>query len=114
MRADKNLLAGSTTLLVLSLLSKGDKYGYEMIAELDRRSDHTFALKEGTLYPILHALERDGAVRGYQAEVPTGRVRKYYRITGKGLRALEAQKKEWRTFTAAVNAVLSGAAPAMA
>ena len=106
--ADKTLLSGSTTLLVLSLLSEGDKYGYEMIAELDRRSDHTFALKEGTLYPILHALERDGAVRGYQAEAPTGRVRK------KGLRALEAQKKEWRTFTAAVNAVLSGAAPAMA
>ena len=103
--ADKTLLSGSTTLLVLSLLSEGDKYGYEMIAELDRRSDHTFALKEGTLYPILHALERDGAVRGYQAEAPTGRVRKYYRITG---------KKEWRTFTAAVNAVLSGAAPAMA
>ena len=112
--ADKTLLSGSTTLLVLSLLSEGDKYGYEMIAELDRRSDHTFALKEGTLYPILHALERDGAVRGYQAEAPTGRVRKYYRITGKGLRALEAQKKEWRTFTAAVNAVLSVAAPAMA
>ena len=86
----------------------------DVLAELDRRSDHTFALKEGTLYPILHALERDGAVRGYQAEAPTGRVRKYYRITGKGLRALEAQKKEWRTFTAAVNAVLSGAAPAMA
>ena len=43
--ADKTLLSGSTTLLVLSLLSEGDKYGYEMIAELDRRSDHTFALK---------------------------------------------------------------------
>ena len=41
MKADKNLLSGSTTLLVLSLLSTGDKYGYEMIAELDERSDHT-------------------------------------------------------------------------
>ena len=61
-KADKNLLSGSTTLLVLSLLSSGDKYGYEMIAELEARSDHTFTLKEGTLYPILHTLEKDGAV----------------------------------------------------
>ncbi|WP_368243524.1 helix-turn-helix transcriptional regulator, partial [Flavonifractor plautii] len=50
-KADKNLLSGSTTLLVLSLLSSRDKYGYEMIAELEARSDHTFTLKEGTLYP---------------------------------------------------------------
>ena len=70
--ADKTLLSGSTTLLVLSLLSEGDKYGYEMIAELDRRSDHTFALKEGTLYPILHTLEKDGAVKSYEKEAPTG------------------------------------------
>ena len=58
-KADKNLLSGSTTLLVLSLLSSGDKYGYEMIAELEARSDHTFTLKEGTLYPILHTLEKE-------------------------------------------------------
>ncbi len=46
----RTCLSGSTTLLVLSLLSSGDKYGYEMIAELEARSDHTFTLKEGTLY----------------------------------------------------------------
>ena len=67
-KADKNLLSGSTTLLVLSLLSSGDKYGYEMIAELEARSDHTFTLKEGTLYPILHTLEKDGAVKSYEKE----------------------------------------------
>ena len=82
-KADKNLLSGSTTLLVLSLLSSGDKYGYEMIAELEARSDHTFTLKEGTLYPILHTLEKDGAVKSYEKEAPTGRMRKYYRITRK-------------------------------
>ena len=51
MKADKSLLSGSTTLLVLSLLSTGDKYGYEMIAELDARSDHTFTLKRGPSTP---------------------------------------------------------------
>ena len=58
-KADKNLLSGSTTLLVLSLLSSGDKYGYEMIAELEARSDHTFQLMEGSLYTILHTREKD-------------------------------------------------------
>ena len=114
MKADKNLLSGSTTLLVLSLLSTGDKYGYEMIAELDARSDHTFTLKEGTLYPILHSLEKEGAVKSYTRESDTGRTRKYYRITKKGLRALEERKKEWTAFSEAVNAVLARTSPALA
>ena len=114
MKADKNLLSGSTTLLVLSLLSTGDKYGYEMIAELDARSDHTFTLKEGTLYPILHGLEKEGAVKSYTREADTGRTRKYYRITKKGLKALEEQKKEWVAFSEKVNAILAGCAPAPA
>ena len=112
MKADKNLLSGSTTLLVLSLLSTGDKYGYEMNAELDARSNHTFTLKEGTLYPILHGLEKEGAVKSYTKEADTGRTRKYYRITKKGLRALEEQKKEWVEFSEKVNAILVGCAPA--
>ena len=49
-----------TQLLVLSLLSGEDMYGYQMIVELARRSDHTFEMKEGTLYPVLHGLEKEG------------------------------------------------------
>ena len=106
-KADKNLLSGSTTLLVLSLLSSGDKYGYEMIAELEARSDHTFTLKEGTLYPILHTLEKDGAVKSYEKEAPTGRMRKYYRITRKGLELLTEKRAEWEQFSHGVDQVLS-------
>lgn len=113
-KTDKNLLSGSTTLLVLSLLAAGDKYGYEMIAELEARSDHTFTLKEGTLYPILHALEKEGAVQAYEKAAPTGRTRKYYHITRKGLRLLDEKKEEWVEFTQTVNAILTGSAPAMA
>lgn len=112
MKADKNLLSGSTTLLVLSLLSRGDKYGYEMIAELEQRSDHTFTLKEGTLYPILHGLENEGAVKSYTKEAGTGRVRKYYHITKKGLRVLDEQKKEWVNFSEKVNAIIAAPSPA--
>ena len=66
-----------TKLLVLSLLSGEDMYGYQMIVELGRRSNRTFEMKEGTLYPVLHGLEKDGYVEAYQQEAPTGRVRKY-------------------------------------
>ena len=114
MKPDKSLLSGSTTLLILSLLSGGDMYGYEMIAQLEARSDHTFTLKEGTLYPILHTLERDGAVKSYEKEAPTGRTRKYYHVTKKGLRLLDEKKEEWTEFSKTVNAILAGAAPALA
>lgn len=108
MKENKSLLAGSTTLLVLSLLSSGDKYGYEMIAELEVRSDHTFTMKEGTLYPILHGLEKDGAVSSYSRETPAGRTRKYYHITRKGLKLLDEKKQEWTSFSRLVNAIVSG------
>ena len=51
-----------TQLLVLSLLAREDMYGYQMIVELERRSDGTFSMKEGTLYPVLHGMEKDGLV----------------------------------------------------
>ena len=57
MELDKGLVSGSMALLVLKLLEDGDKYGYQMIEELKRRSDDTFQLKDGTLYPLLHGLE---------------------------------------------------------
>ena len=114
MKFDKGLMAGGSTLLVLSLLEKQDMYGYQMIEELARRSNDVFQMKEGTLYPILHGLEKEGAVKSYTKEADTGRTRKYYRITKKGLRALEEQKKEWVEFSEKVNAILAGCTPALA
>ena len=106
MKIDKSLISGSTTLLILSLLSREDLYGYQMITELSRRSDHTFELKEGTLYPILHGLEADGLVTVREKAAETGRMRKYYRITKKGLKMLEEKKAEWSFFAEKVNAVI--------
>ena len=83
-------------LLVLSLLAGEDMYGYQMIVELARRSDHTFEMKEGTLYPVLHGLERDGAVEAYQQEAPTGRMRKYYRLTRRGAAVLREEAAAWQ------------------
>lgn len=108
MKVNKSLITGSTTMLVLSLLKDRDKYGYEMIKELEKCSDETFSLKEGTLYPILHGLEVDGMVESYSKESELGRKRKYYRLTQKGLKLLEEKKKEWDLFTSKVNKVLKG------
>ena len=95
-----------THLLVLSLLAGEDMYGYQMILELARRSDHTFEMKEGTLYPVLHGLEKEGLVEAYQQEAPTGRMRKYYHLTRKGGAALKTEREVWKTYSNAVNAVL--------
>ena len=95
-----------TQLLVLSLLAKEDMYGYQMIVELGRRSNHTFDMKEGTLYPVLHALEKSSYVEAYQQEAPTGRMRKYYHLTRKGGEALRTEQEEWKRYSGAVNAVL--------
>ena len=106
MKLDKGLVAGSSTLLILSLLEHGDLYGYQMIEELARRSNDVFQMKEGTLYPVLHGLERDGAVEAYQQEAPTGRMRKYYRLTRRGAAVLREEAAAWQTYSGAVNAVL--------
>ena len=114
MKFDKGLMAGSSTMLVLSLLEGGDMYGYQMIEELARRSNDAFQMKEGTLYPILHGLEKSGCLTAYQQEAPTGRVRKYYHITKSGLELLEEKQKEWKLFSEKVYAVVFGEAPALA
>lgn len=98
----------SVSMLVLALLKGREMYGYQIIEELDRRSEHVFRMKEGTLYPVLHGLEKDRLVTAREAEAPNGRMRRYYAITEKGLRVLEEKEKEWQTFSRAVTAILAG------
>ena len=114
MKFDKGLMAGSSTLLVLSLLEGGDMYGYQMIEELSRRSNDAFQMKEGTLYPILHGLEKEKYLTSYQQEAPSGRMRKYYRLTRRGRQLLDEKKQEWEAFHQGVGDVLSGGANALA
>ena len=109
MKIDKDLMKGSTTLLILNLLSIEDMYGYQMVKELEMRSDDTFTLKEGTMYPILHTLESEGMVESYWDESGTARKRKYYHITDKGQKLLEQKKKEWQVYSNTVNKVIGGA-----
>lgn len=106
MKIEKSLMSGSTPMLILSLLRERDMYGYEMVTQLQKRSDDTFRLKEGTLYPILHTMEKNGWVRAYTSQTPSGRERKYYRLTAEGRVQLQLKETEWKVFSEKINAVL--------
>ena len=106
MDIDKSLLSGSTPLLILALLKDRDLYGYEMAAELARRSDDTFRLKEGTLYPLLHTLEKKRWLRSYTRQTEAGRQRRYYSLTQEGRHQLEEKTAQWQQFSRAVDRVL--------
>lgn len=105
---DKKMMAMGTTMLVLKLLEEEDLYGYQMIRKLEERSNSVFSLKEGTLYPILHGLEEQGAVESYQKAAETGRMRKYYHLTKKGKKLFKEKREEWEIFEGAVQNVLKG------
>ena len=109
MNPNKTLLSGSTELLIMKLLEKEDMYGYQMIEELRRRSDHTFDLKAGTLYPLLHTLEQKGFIEAWEEEA-AGRPRRYYRLTEKGRGQLQRKEAEWRSYARGVSLVLEGGA----
>ena len=98
---------GGMDLLILHLLAERDMYGYEMVTELASRSNEVFQLKEGTLYPLLHALENAGEVASYSHTAPTGRERRYYRLTEKGEQRFREKVREWRSFSESVNTVLN-------
>ena len=110
MEFDKTLLAGSTGMLLLKLLEQEDMYGYQMIEELARRSNDVFQMKEGTLYPILHALEQKGYITARDEPSAAGRPRRYYHLTDAGRKRLQEKETEWNAYTRAVGKVLKGGA----
>jgi len=77
----RDWLKGDIESLLLYILADSSAYGYHVIKELERRSQGYFKFKEGTLYPVLHRLERAGLIQGRWQTLPSGRRRKYYRLT---------------------------------
>ena len=105
MKISKELLKGSTPLLVLSAISTEDMYGYDITRKIRTISEDVFNLNEGTLYPILHAMEKEKQVESYWREVD-GRKRKYYHITKKGRKLLEEKTEEWKVYSTSVDKVI--------
>jgi transcriptional regulator len=102
---DTRLLNGTVEMLILEVVSQGPSYGYEITQTVLGRSSGHFELKEGSLYPALHRLERQKLLDSYWTE-HDGRRRKYYKLTAAGRKALSARRAEWRAFATGVNGVL--------
>ena len=98
---------GSLDLLLLAVLARGPAHGYAIIEALRDRSDGGFDLAEGTVYPALHRLEREGLLVSRWGEAG-GRRRRVYRLTRRGRAAREREEKEWRRFARALELVLQG------
>ncbi|MFT4415614.1 PadR family transcriptional regulator [Fredinandcohnia humi] len=92
------IIKGSTSMILLSLLSEKEMYGYEITEKVHEISEGFLTYKEGTLYPALKKLELNGHVDSYWQNSTDGPRRKYYRITSSGKKALEEQKHEWNVF----------------
>ncbi len=102
----RDILKGSSNYLLLSLLERQPMYGYQIVKELETRSEGYFVFKEGTLYPALHRLEKAGLVYGNWQMLPNGRNRRYYHITAKGRAKLAMEKTQWQDFMKAVRLIL--------
>ena len=92
---DTELVKGTLSLLILSLLTRKPMYGYEIAATVHRDTDGAFTWREGSLYPSLHKMQADGLIVGAWEEKETGRKRRYYHITKKGREALREKLKDW-------------------
>lgn len=92
--------------MVLRLLNKEPMYGYGMIKQLEIISHGIFQFKEGTLYPVLHQLEKEGDIESYWESATVGRDRKYYKITDRGRKALLEKSSEWEQFSMAMGRFL--------
>ncbi len=104
MEINKDLIAASSTPIVLAILSEGDSYGYAILKRVQELSGGRLEWTDGMLYPVLHRLERLGHVEARWEVAESGRRRKYYRITRRGRAQLAEEHKQWQ----AVDATLRG------
>lgn len=104
MEINKDLIAASSTPMVLAILAEDDSYGYAILQRVRELSDGRMEWTDGMLYPVLHRLERLGYVKARWQVAETGRRRKYYQITTDGLAQLAEERRQWL----AVDATLRG------
>jgi len=108
--AKLDMRTGSTTVMILRLLADKPMYGYQIVKELQSRSEGYFDLEQGTLYPALHRLENDDLVSSQWEIVADGPSRKYYHITDKGRTELEKSARQWSDFSRQLLKLLDGIA----
>jgi PadR family transcriptional regulator, regulatory protein PadR len=102
MRIERELMRGAGPAAIMRLLEGGERYGYELVKLLERQSNGVLAMGQSTLYPLLYNLEAKGLVAARVKEAPSGRSRKYYRLTDKGKRQLAHDRKQWEALASAM------------
>ena len=107
---NKDLVAATSTPLVLAILAEGDSYGYAILKRVRELSGGELEWTDGMLYPVLHRLERAGLVESRWERTDTGRRRKYYRVTGAGREQLADERRQWRTMDETLRKVWSALA----
>lgn len=95
----KELIGASSIPIILSIISRNESYGYEIIQNVKTLSNKQIEWGEGTLYPVLHKMERKGLIASYWKVGDNGRKRKYYKITTIGKTELIKEKNDWITIT---------------
>lgn len=106
----RDLMRGSLDLMVLSVLTDEPLYGYLIQKRLRDASGNMVRIQAGTLYPILHRLEKAGAIKA-RWDSSTGRDRKWYELTPKGRRLLQQQAAEWHRYVDCIRRLLDSARP---
>jgi len=102
-----NFMNGVPELLILRLLQQEEMYGYEIVQAIRDRTDAVIAVGEGVVYPVLHGLERDGALKSRRKTI-NGRSRIYYSVTRAGSRRLSDLSEDWAHLTGAIQKMLTG------
>ena len=103
----QDYLKGGLSLLILATLQDGPQHGYGLARTIEQRTENALQLREGTLYPALHALERDGLIQSAWETPPNGRERKTYTLTPSGAKKLTEWSAGWQQFVQAVGRVLA-------
>lgn len=105
---EKELVAASTEPLILSLLARGESYGYELIQEVKRLSGDHLQWTDGMLYPVLHRMEGHGWIKSRWVKIENGRKRKYYSIKKDGHQVLKEKREQWSLLSSVFNGLWKG------
>jgi DNA-binding PadR family transcriptional regulator len=111
MEINKDLIAASSTPIVLAILAEGDSYGYAILQRVRELSGGRMTWTDGMLYPVLHRLERNGYVSARWESAETGRRRKYYQITPQGRAQLVEEHRQWQAVDATLRSIWDALAP---
>jgi transcriptional regulator len=109
MLKNPDLLRAALEPVVLEVIASGATYGYEIVRAIQQHSEGQLSTQEGTLYPALHRLEKQGLLKAQWKMSPEGRRRKHYALTSAGRRRLETLRAEWASFSKTIGRILGTA-----